>query len=487
MNDLAEKALVGAEVAYRAGRKHVLIAAGVLGFWVSSVIVVAGGRVGAARATRPLTTWFGIQDDGGVHPFDPLPGIALFAAVGALILLWLLSVEVVRRRGTRESAVWGIGAAWGLPLAVGPPLFDTSVYSHVAFGLIQRDGHSPYTSAVARLGFAPIVQAIDPSARNLRSCAGPVGSVIEHLAVSVAGGSPLGAVIVLRVVAVLSVIWIGRLAADMGGARSSRAVSLAALNPLVLLLVVGAVHLQGLAAALILRSFVAANRRHWASAIVLAGIAGSLIPMSFVVVAVIIAVHVRARRATSARRVLARDATVAVVTISFLGLAVPDGFGWVRTVRDQFAGHTVYSITDATSKALSLIVRPASYDDLAASSRVAALIAMACIVAYLVATVRSRALERSAGYALLAIALLAPVLNPWYLIGGILCIAPSANAARKIWAMALSCAGCLLLPGGFDQTTMNILAGSGLAIVAVVTGLSLRRDAVRNRGGVDPL
>lgn len=481
MNDLLEKALDGAEAGYRAARRHVLVAVGVLGFGVSSVIVVAGGRVGAARATRPLTTWFGIQDDGGIRAFDPLPGALLFAGVCALILLWLLTVEVVRRRGTSEAAVWGIGVAWGLPLAVGPPLFDTSVYSHVAFGLIQRDGHQPYTSTVARLGFVPIVEAIDPNARDLRSCTGPIGSLIEHLAVSVAGGSPLLAVIVLRVIAVLSVVWIGRLAADMGGARPARAVSLTVLNPLVLLLVVGAVHLEGLAAALILRSFAAANRRHWVAAIVLAAAAGSLVPASLVVIPVLMAVHLRARRTVSAGRVVARDGATAIVTVAGFALMVPDGFGWVRTVRDQFAEHTTFSLTEATGKVLSLVVRPASFDDLSASSRVAALIAMVCVLAYLVTTTRYRALERSAGYSLLAIALLAPVLNPWYLLGGILCVVPSANAARKIVAMALSCAGCLLLPGGFEGSTTDILAGCGLAVVAAITGLSLRREALRAR------
>lgn len=475
MNDLAEKALDGLEVGYRAVRRHLLVTVGLLGFIASAAVVYGGSRIVAAGATRPLTSWFELQDSHGPAVTDSLPGIVLALGIGAALLLWLLTVEVVRRRGPGEAAVWAVGAAWGLPLAVGPPLFDTSVYSHVGFGLLQRAGHDPYTSTIARLGFQPIMEAVDPSARALRSCAGPAGTLIEHLAVAVTGGSPLGAVIVLRVVAVLSVIWVGRLAAEMGGSRPARAVSLTALNPLMLLLVVGAVHLQGLAAALTLRAFIAANRRHWVAAVVLAGVAGSVVPAFLVVVAVIIAVHLRGRRAGPARRALTRDLTAAVVTVGGLGLLVPDGFGWVRTVRDQFSGHTVYSITYATGRLLSWVVRPASYDDLTASSRVAALIAMVCVVAYLIVTAGERALERSAGYALLAVALLAPVLNPWYLIGGIMCIAPSANAARKIWTMALSCGGCLLLIGGFAAQTDTIVSGGGLAVVAIVTAVGLRR------------
>ncbi|MDT4900145.1 MAG: hypothetical protein QOJ78_1075, partial [Pseudonocardiales bacterium] len=74
MNDLAEKALRGLDAARKQLRDRPMLCFAVLGFAIASVVVVAGGRVGAARSTRPLTTWLGLQDSHGLTPGDNLPG-----------------------------------------------------------------------------------------------------------------------------------------------------------------------------------------------------------------------------------------------------------------------------------------------------------------------------------------------------------------------------------------------------------------------------
>jgi len=74
MNDLAEKALNGLNVARRQVGGRPFLSLSVAGFVVSCVIVVAGGQVGAARATRPLVNWLGLQDTHGLETTDPGPG-----------------------------------------------------------------------------------------------------------------------------------------------------------------------------------------------------------------------------------------------------------------------------------------------------------------------------------------------------------------------------------------------------------------------------
>ena len=78
------------------------------------------------------------------------------------------------------------------------------------------------------------------------------------------------------------------------------------------------------------------------------------------------------------------------------------------------------------------------------------------------------------GYALVALALLAPVLHPWYLMWGVLLFAPTATGMRRTWVLALTAAGCVLTPPGFTTTTSYALTGIGLGIVALVTALVLR-------------
>ncbi|MFN2562474.1 MAG: polyprenol phosphomannose-dependent alpha 1,6 mannosyltransferase MptB [Jatrophihabitans sp.] len=482
MNDLAEKALHGLDVGRRKVARRPMLAFGLLGFALSSVVVVAGGRVGATRATHSLTSWFGLQDSHGVSLGDWVPGVIMLAGVVALVLTWIWVVEFVRRVNPPESRVWSVAAAWMAPFALGPPFMDTTVYSYTAFGLLQRHGLSPYDFGANRLGGgSSIVAAIEPSARGGPSGVGPLGTLIEHLSVSIGAGSALGAVVVLRIIGVLAAVAIAALAADLAGTRRSRALTLTILNPLLLLYVVSACHLDGVMAALILAALRLANQRRWLLAIVLACLAGSVSGQAFVVLPAIMAVHWLGRRTVSGWQLLGRDAAVAVAAAAVVGVVVPDGFGWLWTVSKQFSAHPPFTIATGIAKLFTPIVRGASYDDLAAGARITVITAMICLVAYLIATARQRALERTVGYSLLAVALLAPVLYPWYLLWGVVCLAPAANGSRRIAVLALCSAGCLLNPIGFTPMTANVISGCGLGVVA---GATVVVSALRRRAGI---
>ncbi len=470
MNDLAEKALHGLTVARQAVRDRVLLSFAVVGFGIAVIVVAAGGEVGALQPTRPLTTWLGLQDSSR----EVRPNVAaalLLCAVIALVALWLVVVEYVRRAPQPVGHVWWVAAAWGVPFAIGPPLMSTSVYSYAAYGLVQRRGHDPYSYVPSRLGDSPAVAAIDPGSRGTPSGSGPLGTLIQHLAVSAGSGSALGAVIALRIVAVAAVVWAARLAAELGGRHPDRALTLVALNPLVLLYLVSAARLDALMIAFMLAALVAAKQRRWLSAVALVGLAGSVTAAAFVVLPVLVAVHLGARRLTRRWQVVGGDLVVAAVVSAALGLVVSGGFGWIAASGKQFATHTPFSVAGATSVVLTPIVRGASYDDFAIGGRVTAMTAMVCVVGYLVLTARVRGLERSAGYALLAVGLFAPVLHPWYLLWGALTLAPSAVGARRIAVLALCAGGCVLVPPGFSDTVANVL--TGLLVVAVLVGAAL--------------
>ncbi|MDQ2795670.1 MAG: hypothetical protein M3Y06_00650 [Actinomycetota bacterium] len=473
LNDLAVKALQGLDAARRFVQSRPMPFLGVAGFAVSAVVVAAGGRVGAARSTRALTTWLGLQDPHGLTAADRLPGGIMLAAVVVLVLLWILALEVIRRTRQRVSRVWWLTGAWVMPFALGPPLMDTAVYTHAAFGLIQRAGHDPYVRAPSSLHDVPIVAAIDPGSRGVPSSAGPLGSLLQHLSISVGNGSALSAVIILRVAGVLAAIVIGRLAVDMGGSRGGEALAACALNPLVLLYVVSSPHLDGLMVAVALGAIASATQRRWVSAMVLACVAGSITAQGFVLVPILVVAHVLGRRTMPAWRLVGRDVAIAVVVTAGAGLVQPGGFGWAWTVSKQFAVHTPFAIASAIGQVLAPVVRGASYDDLAASGRITAVTAAVCTIVYLVVTVRHRALERTVGYSLLALGLLAPSLYPWYLLWGVLCLAPTAIGTRRVWVVALSAGACVLMPGGFSNRAAEGITGVALGVIALVTAAVL--------------
>ncbi|WP_375492970.1 polyprenol phosphomannose-dependent alpha 1,6 mannosyltransferase MptB [uncultured Jatrophihabitans sp.] len=497
MNDLAEKALHGLDTARRQVGNRPVPAFASAGFLLAASIVVAGGRVGAATATRPLSTWLGLQDAHVADTRGTLPGALLLAAVLALTVLWLVVVWFVRRHPQPMRRMWLLAGAWAVPFAVGPPLLDTAVYGYASYGLLQREGADPYVSAPSSLGARDVVAAIDPGARGTPSAAGPLGTVLQHLAVSISSGSALGAVLVLRAVAVLAVILLGVRAADLAearradpdaGGRRDCALALTVLNPALLLYVVSAAHLDGLLIALVVTALALAAQHRWLAGVIVASLAGCLLGQGWLVAAVLVVAHWHVGRDRTRRhrtRAAVREVGVAVAIGAAAGFAVPHGFGWVTSVGQQFSTHTPYSIAGGVSVVLAPVVRGASYDDLAVGGRAAALIAMACAVVYVVATARRRPPELSAGGGLLAIALFAPSLFPWYLLWPAACYAPTANAGRRALVLVLGAGACVLAPSGFTPTAANVVTGVllGVLAVAVATGVRLAPAGdLANRG-----
>ena len=490
MDDSVRWALGEPAAARKQLRARPLPVLGAAGFVVSVAIVLAGARVEASRATTPPVDWLGLMYGYGVAGPNRSAAVALFAGVVALVGLWWAMAALVRRRRVPLKQVYWTALAWGTPLAVGPPLFGTTVYSYVAYGLLQRGGRDSYYASPAALGSDPIVAAVDPAARNVPSTAGPLGSVVQHIAVSASNGSALGAVIILRVVAVLAAVWVARLAAEIAPRRAAAAVTLTALSPLVLLYVVSAARLEGVLAALLLLSVASARRGRWLWAVLAAALAGCLLPQGLLAVPFVIAAHaLRSRRARPLRRrllVVARDVVLAGAVIIAFGFGVPDGFGWIRATAHQFGTRTPFGAASVIGAVLAPAVPGASYDDRFASGAVTALTAAVAVIGYLLVTARRRPLPDSLGYALLAAALLGLVLQPWYFLWGTTVLAPLATGARRRWILALTAAACVLNPPGFPDPVAARITAVTLAVAAAAAVLwrmsARKRDDARSAG-----
>ena len=250
--------------------QHLLLAAA--GFALAVIAVVSGGRVGPVRTTIPLSNWLGLVPRN--HLGGSVAASMQLAALAGLVLLWVVAVRINRPERCTETTVWWIFGAWSLPFVIGPPLLSADVYTYAAQGLMARTGIDAYHFGPAALGNIPAVAAVDPSWRSEPSPYGPLASLIQHLAIAITGGAPFGAVLVFRALGVLSAIAIGILAADLAGPRRVQALTLTLLNPLVLVQIVSAAHLEGVMCALLLGALVAADRQRWTLAILLAVASG---------------------------------------------------------------------------------------------------------------------------------------------------------------------------------------------------------------------
>jgi hypothetical protein len=479
MNDLAEHTLHGLVVARRCVLAHPLIALSTAGFAASSLTVVAGARIQGSGAAIPLTRWLGLLR--GPSPADGgLLGALMLAGILTLLVLWITALRVLHAPATTGRSVWVLAGIWSAPFALGPPLLSTDVYTYVARGLLARAGIDPYEHGATALGSARLVGAIDPSWRSTPSTSGPLAGLLQHVAVTVSGGNALGAVLVLRAVTVLSVIAIGMLAAELAGPRHAvSALAMTVLNPALLLLVVATAHLEGLLGALLLGTLVAAAKRRWLLAVLLACGAAGVQPVAIVALPAVVLAHGVAGRARFAWGILARDVVAAAAALAACTLAVRNGLGWADNLSTVSREHTPFAPAALVSDLIAPIVAPASYDDLALGGRAVALLAAASITLYLLVTSRPRPLDRTIGFSLLAIGLLGPVLYPWYLTWGLVCLAPTAARARRDWIVAISGAACVIAPIGFASGVAIDVTRVALVVIAgaLASRLYLRHQA----------
>jgi hypothetical protein len=474
MNDTSRVAVGAYRRARDVVRGHPSVSLGVAGFVAATVTMVAGGRIVPPRSVIPLTKWFGLLN---YASSNVVPGIVMLAGVTALIVLWLIAIRIHHGGRVSERTVWSIATAWATPLILGPPLLSNDVWTYAAQGLMLRQGIDPYQVGPSALGNVPASAAVDPSWRSVPSPYGPLASTLQHLAVAISGGNPLGAAIVFRAVGVLCLVGVGILAAELAGPRRRvQALTIILLNPLLLLHLLSAAHLDGVMCVLVLGAVVAANQRRWAIGIVLAVAAGAVKVPGFAAVPPIVAVHLQGRRGRARWSALARDAGVGVACIVGFSAVVANGWGWIHALNTPALGHTALAPASLVSDLLRPIVPGASFDDLSTGGRIAAMAAAACIVVYVTLTARSRALDRSVGYSILAVGVLSPVVYPWYLLGGIVCLAPTARGARRDWIVLLSAVGCVLSPPGFSVT-----ASTSVSIATIVVSLAVIAPRVRNR------
>ncbi len=467
MNDLAEQALHGLDLARKQIVKHPLTACAVTGLLLSATIVVAGGRVAAGSAARPLNSWFGLLPDDGAQD-TRLAGAVMLGAIIALALLWLVALATVRRGACTDREVWTVSAAWAAPFAFGPPVLSGDIYTYVGQGVLAHVGVDPYRVGPTHLGSARIIDAIDPAWRATASTAGPLATLIEHLAVDIAGGSAFGAVLVFRALGLCCVLAIARLAADLSGPYRTPALALTALNPVLLLFVLSGFHFDGAVAALVLGALLATTQRRHVLAIVLACLAGAIKPAALAVVPILLAAHAIGPLGRASWRVIARDVLAALVTLTAAAFVVRDGMGWRRNLSTVTLDHTPFTPATVVSNVVHFIVSAASVDDLAIGGRIAVVLAAIGVVVYLLVTVRRRALNRTVGYALLAVGLATPVLYPWSLLAGICCLAAATEGTRRDWVVALSCAACVLAPVGLSTDAAHVVTLVTLIVIAIV-------------------
>ncbi|MEX5712376.1 polyprenol phosphomannose-dependent alpha 1,6 mannosyltransferase MptB [Parafrankia sp. FMc6] len=437
-----------------------------LGVTGSALMAATAGRLALRPGVVAPSRWYGLLDPVPLDRPSLVPAVML-GGVALLAASWWGLCRHAARGSVSVRGVAAIVAAWAVPVILGPPILSLDVYSYTAQGVMLAAGLDPYTAGPVALGAHPAVLAVDPVWRSATAPYGPVALAFLRATTWLASGDLLRAVLIQRAVAVFGVAAIAVCVARIAPVdRRPWAVAACAGSPIVLLQLIGAVHLEALMMALGAAGLAAAARGRGVLGLVLTTTAALVKWPAVLIVVVMVAgrtitamdtAGVPGPRAAPIRRravvgavAAGRDLTVVATTTVLLSALVPHGFGWLHTVGTPSAGLTLYAPTTGLADLLSAMSgmdgSAVPFTDLLGLVRAAGVVAATGVFIWLLATIRDRDVPATAGLALLCLALLGPVLYPWYFAWGLVPLAMAEDTRRRRFTAVTVVGSFLALP-----------------------------------------
>ena len=431
-----------------------LLAAGALG---SALVGLGGTGVGAL----PPSGWDLLRG----HPSLALAltwlGVAVLAAA------WWASRAHDRRHQARAAALWAV------PLLAAPPLFSRDLYAYAGQAALVAAGRDPYDQGPGALP-GPLSEGVDDVWSQAPAPYGPAWMALAGLVVRVTGDALVPALLGLRGLAVLGVAltaWaLLRLAPDPG-----RALWLGVANPLVLLHLVGGGHNDALMVGLLLAGTAVAFTVRAPWALVAAAALVTLAALVKVPALAALAYLPLAAPDWPARlRAAAVAGATAVGTAVLVAAGTGLGWGWLGTLDAGRARLSLFSPLTGLGAAVGAL------DAVLAAGLVAA--ALVCAVLLAAASLGRVEPVLALGLSLLAVSVLLPVVQPWYLLWGVVVLAavvgPRAAAALGATCLVL----CLTVAPSGRSVVRPPLYGLPTVLAVAAGVISWRVGTARGPG-----
>jgi hypothetical protein len=444
---------------------------------VAGVILLAVGAAGAgALPTRNPFPDVAALDDLRRHP-----GIGLVCTSFGLALLvtawWQLGRLVRGDIPPRPAALLVTLALWAAPLLIAPPMFSRDVYSYLAQGAMVSAGLDVYQHGPATLG-GPLAAEVPAIWQHTTTPYGPVFLMLATAVATVTGTQLALGVLGLRVIAALGVVLLAAVLPSLArrcGVNPAAAVWLGALNPLVLIHLVGGAHNDALMVGLLGAGLAAAMARRPAlgtALLTLAALVKAPAAVALLFVAPLWAGQLtgpwKTVRATIGTAAVAAGTTVSVTA------AAGTGYGWITTL-DTPVSTANWSVSSALGRATRALLELIGADVAphAVSFWRWAGLAVA-LAAGLLLWLRRDELGPvyALGLGLGALVLFGPAIRPWYLLWGLVPIAAAAadGPVRRFAALACAVLALIILPDGFAPGLAQlgqVALGGGLALLLI--------------------
>jgi alpha-1,6-mannosyltransferase len=232
-------------------------------------------------------------------------------------------------------------------MLLAPPMFSRDVYSYLAQGLMIDAGMDVYRYGPAVLG-GLVADQVPAIWQHTPSPYGPVFLIVARAVTGVVDSHLIAGVLAMRLVAVAGLALLAAavpVLARATGIDPAAALRLSALNPLVLIHLVGGAHNDALMVGLLAAGLAAAVRHRPLAATVLVAAAALVkapAALGLAAVAAIWAPHLPGRWAGT-RAALAVGATAAAATVVVTTIA-GTGYGWIGALSTPISPQN-FSIT----------------------------------------------------------------------------------------------------------------------------------------------
>ena len=472
-------ALVGPDLppsAVAGDGSRLLVRPAILGLVAVTAITLGVSQQRSPFALKEAGAWFFGVPAQGATPSSHWLLLGLVAVYGGLLLLMRVWYGLIRTMaqvpGIPVRKLVAVGALWVVPLLVAPPLFSRDVYSYAAQGEMMSHHISPYHYGASVLGAAPSVSLVDPLWKDTPAPYGPLFMEADGVLTSVSGHHELADLVLLRLLAIggvaLIALAIPTLARSVGR-DPAYVLTVAVLNPVSILHLVGGAHNDALMLGLLAVGLALAKRGRPVAGIVVCALAAAVkVPAAIGIIYIGwewmgAGVPVRARI-----RPLLTAGLISAGVMGALSFVTGLGWSWVLnlatpgTVRSWVAPATGLGIV-LTDIAHVLHVGIPLHAVLSMTRLLGLGVAAATGVWLMLNTDRFGTI-RAMGLTMLLVVVLGPVVQPWYLSWGLILLAPVATGRVRTLIVGFSVFSAFIgLPGG-KQLVSDLLQANPLTV-----------------------
>ena len=429
-------------------------------------IALCAIAVGASLPSSPFKldmsgTWFfGEPPPGGSSESFMLFGlVAVYGGLVLLIRVWYgLMKALARRPGVPVRYLGWILALWIVPMLVVAPIFSRDVYSYAAQGEMVSRHINPYDYGPYTLGAGPYVNPVDPLWLNTPAPYGPLFLLMDGFFADVSLHHMLATVVLLRLSAVAGVALIAACVPALArsfGKDHGPVYVMAVLNPLIILMLVGAAHNDALMLGLLVAGVTAARYRHPVWGVLLCALAAAIkVPAAIGVVYIGWEWTGPGLSWRQRVRPLARAGAIGSAVVLGMSVVSGLGIGWIANLATPGTVRSWLAPATGIGMLLSGVLHGAGLTGVPmatvlSGTRVLGLSAAAGLSVYLLFKSDRVGAVRAMGISMLLFVVLGPVVQPWYLTWGVVLLAPVAAGKLRAVLVALSALSPFIgLPGG---------------------------------------